>query len=188
MKKLMAATALGLVLLAGPARADYIFLGLGPSGSLVAPSETWSYGANNQNWGSPGVGLLTVPYGESQPAVDFEIIFPGATIDSASITLGSASHCVGGSGGGTTFCAAPYATPWTPLLISAGSIAFFAPSGTSLQAGGHYFVNVFFSRAPTSQAFVGAWTTGLVPEPATFGLLGAGLIGLAACCRRLAKT
>lgn len=105
----LAAASLAAVMLAVPAQADYLFSGSGPSGALVAPSETWVFSADQgSDWGSPGVGLGVVAYGETLSAFGMTLTFTGdgriGTINSASVGIGNGSACVGGSTGGTTFC------------------------------------------------------------------------------------
>lgn len=125
------------------------------------------------SWGIPGVdlGITTSPFGS--PVDSFDLVFTGSGgIDSASITLGNSSGCAGGDTGGTTFCTVASSTPWTATLVSADEIQFTANPGNLLEPGEDFFVNVFFDgNAPTS--FTGTATT--VPEPATWGLLIAGL-------------
>jgi hypothetical protein len=82
-KFLIAAATMVIGLAASPiALADYIFAGIGSSGTLVAASETWTLGcfggpcpAGTTGWGSPGVSLSVTAYGEAIKAVDFEITF-----------------------------------------------------------------------------------------------------------------
>jgi hypothetical protein len=134
-------------------------------------------GAPDFGWGDPGVDQGLTTYDETTAANDFEISFSGLSLDPAQIVLGSASDCKGRGTGGTTFCTetgvlwAPSFDPATP-----GSIAFFAPAGTSLVPGEQYFVNIFLEGAqPATVSFTGAWTNEVAPEPASLLLLGTGL-------------
>jgi len=172
---------------AGSASADYAFSSSNPY--LASSGETWSYNADGgaasylglNDWGSPGVGAGTVSYGESIPAIGFEITFSGGgTIDPAQITVGNGAGCVGGTGGGTTFCSAYPVTLWTATLVGPDTILFMDPSGT-LTSSDIYFVNVFFDGA-TPTGFQGEWIT--APEPGTLTLLGSGLLGLIGFARR----
>ena len=170
---------------AGSASADYAFSSSNPY--LASSGETWSFnydvGVTENDWGSPGVGAGVVPYGESNPAVGFEITFSGGgTIDPAQITVGDTTGCwSGGSTGGTIFCGATGGAPqWTADLVGPDTIAFWAPAGTSLSSGEGYFVNIFFTGA-TPTGFQGEWIT---PEPGTLTLLGSGLLGLIGFARR----
>jgi len=173
----------------GSARADYSFSSSNPY--LASAGETWSFNydggstgaSGDNNWGSPGVGAGVVDYGESIPAVGFEITFSGGgTIDPAEITTGDTVGCwTGASLGGTIFCGATGGAPqWTADLVGPDTIAFWAPAGTSLSSGEDYFVNIFFTGA-TPTGFQGEWIT---PEPGTLTLLGSGLLGLIGFARR----
>jgi hypothetical protein len=163
---------------------------LGPVGS----DEPWlidcpfdcphqASGALDFGWGSPGVDEGFTPYDETTAATDFEITFPGFTLDPAQIPIGSSGGCFGSGTGGTTFCTDAF-QPWTPVLTGPGSISFFAPAGQSLVPGQTYFVNIFLEGAlPTANpltgivpfSFSGEWTREVTPEPGSLLLLGTGL-------------
>ena len=185
---------------AGAAHADYAFSGSGPSGTLVAPSETWAFnfhggaagGGGLNNWGSPGVGEGIVPYGEAMAAYGMTLTFTGGgTINAASVLTGNAAACSGGSGGGTTFCTIAPKDIWFATITGPSSISFIAQNPSFyLSTGQKYFVNVFFDGA-TPTDFTGAWLTtfsGGVPEPSTWALmlLGFGAVGYAMRRRRTA--
>lgn len=187
-KALMAgAAAVGLMMMSQAANADYLFSGSGSSGTLVAPSETWMVGSANPptgdfGWGSPGVNAGTTAYGEAVPATNFEITFSGDVLDAAQIAIGNAANCGGTDTGGTTFCGGDFsAGPWTAVLQSPSSIAFFAPPGVNLAQGELYFVNIFLAGTAHPVSFTGRWS---VPEPASLALLGAALAGFGLMRRR----
>jgi hypothetical protein len=136
-------------------------------------------GAPDFGWGSPGVDQGVTTYDEATAAMDFEITFPGLTLDPNQITLGLGLGCAGMGTGGTVFCGGSniaHLVPWTIQTPDIHSISFFAPAGTDLPPGGTYFVNIFLEGAqPTTISFSGAWTTEAAPEPASLLLLGTGL-------------
>jgi hypothetical protein len=183
-----AAAAAILVVLgtASVAHADYAFSGTGGSGTLVAPSETWSFnfdgGALLNDWGSPGVGAGVVAYGESQAAFGMTLNFTGGgTINAASVGIGNGANCAGSTSGGTTFCTISPTDIWIATITGPSSIKFIAQNSTFfLTQGQTYFVNVFFDGA-TPTDFTGAWLTTFsgAPEPATWAmmLVGFGAIG-----------
>src|SRR5216684_8816988 len=97
-KAILAAVACAAAFMLGlnsPAGAGYVFIGSGTSGALVSPAETWTNNFDggaaatgfHDNWGSPGVFAGTVPYGQTQSAIGFEITFAaGAVITASTIT------------------------------------------------------------------------------------------------------
>lgn len=183
MRKLLLIAAAAIGIAAGPASANYIFSGIGTSGTLVSATETWVLGcvfacpAGTTGWGSPGVSKSVTQYGEAQTAIDFEIHFTGATIDTAQIAIGAGAGCAGTESGGTTFCDASDGIAWTATLVDASTIHFVDPTGTGLTTGQLYFVNIFLVGEGIARVdFTGAWST--APEPTTLALLGIALAGV----------
>lgn len=169
------------------ARADYVFSGSGASGTLVSPSETWSFNADGgaattgglNNWGSPGVGIGVSTYGEAASAYGFQITFSGGgAIDPSSVALANQFAC----GAGTTFCNGVTGDGWLGSLSDPDSIVFLAQTpGDALRQGDIYFTNIFFDGA-TPTSFTGSWITSysstVTPEPSSLMLLGTGLLGV----------
>lgn len=191
--KLALTAAVAIFGAAGAAHADYAFSGSGSSGTLVAASETWSFnfdgGTLLNDWGSPGVGAGTVPYGESQAAFGMELNFTGGgTIDAGSVGIGNGAGCAGSTSGGTTFCTISPTDIWVATITGPSSIKFIAQSPTFfLSQGQNYFVNVFFD-GDKPDAFSGKWLTTFsgpgVPEPASWAMMLMGFGGLGAMLRR----
>ena len=175
-----------------PAHADYMFSGSGTHGTLVSPSETWTFNySGTHNWGSPGVGAGVTAYGEPMKAYGMILTFSGggSSIDPASIALGNASACAGSTGGGTTFCTIGSTDDiWEAFLVGADSIEFLAQSPTFyLTQGQDYFVNVMFDGG-TPTSFTGSWLTSftpaVTPEPSSLLLVGTGALAVAGSLKR----
>jgi len=158
------------------------FSGSGASGT-VAPGQPFAYDLDSgTDWGIPGVnaGLATW----SGPAIDqFTITFdlaPGIAIDPAKL----GTDCLGGSTGGTVFCASPYTQPWD-VTLTTDSITFTAqPGGDLLMNGDTFFVNIFFTGGdPIGASFSGEWDSP-IPEPSALLLFGSGVLGVAGLFRR----
>jgi hypothetical protein len=141
-------------------------------------------------WGTPGLGKGYATYEGSAPAIDFEISFvlgaTGAAIDTA------ASSGPLGYNEATRFsvCSAT-CVAWTPVFTGGREVDFFAPAGTALVDGEHYFVNVVFNNGkPTGKnAGFTAYFSGLdVPEPAAWALMLVGFGGVGAALRRRTAT
>jgi len=200
MKSRLVYIALSLALMcafSGAAYADYPFAGSGPSGTLVAPTETWVFNADGgaaatgylNNWGSPGVGLGVTAYGEAQAAFGMVLDFTGGgPIDVASVGIGNGSACAGTTTGGTTFCTITPKDIWQAFVTGPDSIEFLAQDPSFfLSAGQNYFVNVFFDGA-TPTGFTGSWLTTFTPtpspEPGTLVLLGSSVLAFIGFARR----
>jgi hypothetical protein len=73
---------------------------------------------------------------------------------------------------------------WIAQYISAKEVHFIAPAGSRIDPGDLFYVNIAFTKPVDTKkfSFAGLWSD--IPEPATLGLLGGGLLGLAAVRRR----
>ena len=164
------------------------FSGSGSSGTIQT-GQSFAYNGDGgmpiPNWGIPGVNLGTAIW--NGPTVnDFLVTFNlpmGTILDPNQVILGTNSGCAGGPTGGTTFCALPFSTPWTPTLIGTNEIEFKS-SGDLLTAGDIFFVSIFFEGDdPNGVFFSGEFNTP-VPEPTSPMLLGSGLLAVVAGLRR----
>jgi hypothetical protein len=161
--------------------------------ALVAATMALSFGAatnsalaavypesfGSDNWGIPGVGDGITPYLGSVPVYGFEVSFAnvGAPIDSSSIPLGN--NC-GNSPGGTLFCTISPTNIWKAFQTGPDSIEFLAQNASSaLQPDQLFFVNVFFTSAPSETATATFAFIDPTPLPAALPLFsgGLGLIG-----------
>jgi hypothetical protein len=174
--------------------------GVGNSG-VDAFGNAWTWGTTLgkvtrgvpkgwSTWGTPGLGDGEAVYKSHTPAVDFEITFlePIATLGAISEIK---SPGPGGYNETTRFDAcAETCVEWKPVYIGDDQVDFFAPLGTELVNGEHYFVNVVFDNGKLSGVNSGfsAAFTGVVPEISTWAmmLLGIGTIGANLRHRRLA--
>lgn len=176
------------------ARATTLFSGAGTSGTTAGQSWIVNFDSGSiyseDDWGMPGAGNGTETWvNPAANVVTFSFTLPpGVTIDPATVATNCAndSPCMQDSTTGDT---------WTPVLGPGNlSITFLAPGGDFLNTGDNFYANVFFtspysagdSLSTTGVAFSGA--AELAPEPASFSLIGIGLIGVGFVLRRkLAK-
>jgi hypothetical protein len=196
---------LGGLLFAGTgiAYGDIIIGGSGASGNLDAAGGPWAFNFDGgaattgylNDWGSPGVDASVTPYADSTTAFGLEITFTGGgTLDSAAVDIGNGAACTGSTAGGTTFCTLSPTDIWEAFITGPDTIEFLAQDPSfDLLTGQDYFVNIFFDGA-TPTGFTGSWLTsfdptpGGVPEPASFVLVGAGLVAFGVNRLRSRKT
>lgn len=161
--------------------ATTLFSGAGLSGTTGG--ESWSVNADAgvdeglDDWGMPGVDAGDEAW--ANPAaniVTFSFTLPGGTTIDPTLT-GTALEDAGEF--------------WTPVLGPGNlSITFYAPTGDFLNDGDLFFLNIIFDSTyspgdPISTnglSFSGS--AGTTPEPASMGLLGAGLAGFGLLARR----
>jgi len=77
---------------------------------------------------------------------------------------------------------------WIAQYVSNKEIHFLAPAGSRIDPGDLFFVNIAFTKPVDTKKFSFAALWSDIPEPATLGLLGGGLLGLAAVRRRRQQT
>ncbi|MBV8105662.1 MAG: hypothetical protein JO223_13750 [Hyphomicrobiales bacterium] len=174
--------------------ADTIFTGFGSNTGTGAFGNPWHWsktagpksadspGAGYSVWGTPGLGDGVVPYDDATPASDFEVSFtpfPGPL----AINF-TPSPMPGGYDEWTRFSVCNSAgkdcVAWTPTEISPSSVEFFAPMGSMLTSGDHFFVNVVFDEknlTGKNTLFLAYFTTS-VPEVSTWAMLGIGFAGI----------
>jgi hypothetical protein len=141
------------------------------------------------SWGTPGLGDGEAVYKSSTPAVDFEITFL-EPIGTPSAISKIKSPGPGGYNETTRFDAcATTCVEWSDVFVGPNQVDFFAPLGTELVKGEHYFVNVVFDNGKLSGVNSGfsAAFTGVVPEISTWAMMlfGIGTIGANLRHRRL---
>lgn len=181
------AAAIGFLTVVGAAKASPVpgsgfvgFAGNGDSG-VDNYNNPWSWGvttAGNGVWGIPGLGLGTSDqYDGGVPATDFEISFlhyGSQAIDQTTIGFEATRFVVDG-------------VAWTPVFVSSSQVSFRAPSGSTLNFGDDFFVNVVFDAPIDSStaSFLAVYSfEETIPEPAAIAVLGVGLLGLGLVRRR----
>lgn len=148
-------------------------------------------------WGLPGLLQLTLLFnpanstgsGTTTDANRFEFTLSSGT----GLTIVDPSTNVGGGDSTTRFNACvPNCVAWTPVVSAVGdSVVFSAPTGTVIEPGDTFFVNVVFGGTVDSETF--AWTASWsgpdaarVPAPAALALFGLSLAALTTVGRRRA--
>jgi len=201
---ILAAGVTAAVVLSGSAQAgivpivDTIFTGFGSNTGMGAFGNPWAWsktdgvpagksgplspGKGFSVWGTPGLGGGVVPYDDATTATDFEISFtsfgPPLAINF------TPSPMPGGYDEWTRFSVCDSAgsncVAWVPTEISPTSVEFFAPTGSELTAGDHYFVNVVFDEKSANghnTLFLAYFTTN-VPELSTWAMFGIGFAAI----------
>ena len=146
------------------------------------------------SWGEPGLGLGTLSFNpgsfsnsKGPWATEFSFIFLKGVDGSIDTTPAA------GPGGWeltTRFSDTTKDVLWTAHFVSPQEVDFFAPVGSRIDPGDHFFVNVAFTGPVNTDrfSFAGLWSdqAGGVPEPASWALMigGFGLAGAALRTRR----
>ena len=190
----------GLMLIAGPAMADFTdpFYGTGAlSGGPDPLGNTWVTTVADDGsviWGIPGYGNgdVTVPTTFTGVITDFHFSITGGgftivgTQNPSTDPFTSETRFQDTTGGGATNWNAVYTPPGPDGIVS---VDFAAPGvGSGLVAGDTFFVNIDFMGNPSALLdFTASYSGVSVPEPATLFLLGFGLFGVRLAGRKIKK-
>ncbi len=200
MKSAMSTGVIGLMLAAGASAANITFatdgsgtgfngtslLTLNSSSGVAAtlafvPDPAMTVGVGNVNYGNftLACALCTNSVGSTFNAFTFNLEINDITDNAKGVFVGTASA------GTLTLISSTITLNWLPLQLGPGTSG--ASSGNF---GGTTFITTGTTRIvnPTSGAQIGSTTVqgtvGPTPEPATFGMLGGALFGLAVLGRK----
>ena len=187
--KAFAASAMFAVAMTAAGAANAVVSPFGGAATGTDPlGGTW-IATNTQapSWGEPGLGSGVLAFNTGGVnnsfgtyANRFSFIFLEGVSGAIDQTPASG---IGGNESTTRFVDVTTGTLWLTQFVGNNKVVFTAPTGSRINEGDQFFVNVVFTGPVDTDkfSFAGLWTDAAagVPEPATWAMMlaGFGLIG-----------